>query len=193
MALQQLGLDPARDKLTILQIGQQPERVAALLSGRVEATALEPGFGQAAKEKGLTMLLDMTKSEIPYLNTVLVASRRFAKENPQVIESFLKGTVDGLASLADAGNEKTVKSVLARRLKLTTPQSIQAAYDGTIEIHAKTRVPDVPLAGVQNMIDALYRINPRMAQLKAAEIVDTSYIDRLEKTGYLQEAMKKAR
>src|SRR5262249_61573611 len=192
-ALQQLGLDQGRDKLTILQVGQQPERVAALLTGRVEATALEPGFAQAAKEKGLTLLLDMTKSESPYLNTVLVASRRFAKENPEVIESFLKGTVDGLATLANPENEKAVKNVLARRLKLTTPQSIQAVYDGTVEIHAKTKVPNVPLASVQNMVDALYRVNPRMAKIKAAEIVDTSYMDQLEKSGYIQEALKKAR
>ncbi len=191
--MQQLGLDPGRDKLTILQVGQQPERVAALLTSRVEATALEPGFAQAAKEKGLTLLLDMTKSESPYLNTVLVASRRFAKENPEVIESFLKGTVDGLATLANPENEKAVKNVLARRLKLTTPQSIQAVYDGTVEIHAKTKIPNVPLAGVQNMVDALYRVNPRVAKIKAAEIVDTSYMDQLEKSGYIQEAMKKAR
>jgi len=124
---------------------------------------------------------------------VLVASRRFAKENPEVIESFLKGTVDGLATLANPENEKAVKNVLARRLKLTTPQSIQAVYDGAVEIHVKTKVPNVPLAGVQNMVDALYRVNPRMAKIKAAEIVDTSYMDQLEKSGYIQEALKKAR
>jgi hypothetical protein len=30
-----------------------------------------------------------------------------------------------------------------------------------------------------------------MAKLKAAELVDSSFIDRLEKSGYVQEAMKK--
>ena len=192
VALQRLGLDPARDKITIIQVGQQPERVAALLSGRIDATALDPGFAQAAKDKGLTILLDMTRSDVPYLNTVLVASRRFAKENPQIIDSFLKGTVDGLAYMANPANEKAVKSVLARRLKLSTPQSIQAMYDATLEIHAKTKVPNVPVAGVQNMIDALYRVNPRMATLKAADLIDNSFIERLEKSGYIQEAMKRS-
>ena len=42
-------------------------------------------------------------------------------------------------------------------------------YDATLEMHAKTKVPNVPLAGVQNMIDALLRMNPRMAKLKAAD------------------------
>ena len=160
-------------------------------SGRIDATPLEPGFGQAAKEKGLTVLVDLTKTDAPYLNTVLVASRRFLKESPQQVESFLKGTIDGFAFLRNPANEKAVKSVLARRLKLSTPQSIQIMYDATLEMHAKTKVPNVPLAGVQNMIDALLRTNPRMAKLKAAELVDSSFIDRLEKSGYIQEPMKR--
>jgi len=191
VALQGLGLDPVRDKIAIMQVGQQPERVAALLSGRVDATALDPGFAQAAKDKGLTLLLDMTKMDVPYANTVIVPSRRFVKENPQIIESFLKGVVDGLAFLPKPANENAVKAVLARRLRLTTPQSVQAMYDSTLEIHAKTKVPNAPLAGVQNMIDALLRINPRMAKLKAVELVDNSFVDRLEKSGYVQEAMKR--
>jgi NitT/TauT family transport system substrate-binding protein len=192
VALQALGLDVARDKIAIMQVGTQPDRVAALASGRVDATALEPGFGQAAKEKGLTVLADLTKTDVPYLNTVLVVSRRFSKENPQLVEAFLKGTIDGLAFLRNPTNEKAVKSVLARRLRLTTPQSIQIMYDTTLEIHAKTTTPNVPSAGVQNMIDALLRINPRMAKLKAADLVDTSFIDRLEKSGYVKEVMKKS-
>jgi hypothetical protein len=81
--------------------------------------------------------------------------------------------------------------VLARRLKLSTPQSVQIMYDATLEMHTKTKSPNIPLAGVQNMIDALLRMNPRMGKLKAAELVDSSFIDRLEKSGYVQEAMKR--
>ncbi len=192
VALKHLGLDPARDKIVIIQVGQQPERVAALVTGRIDATALDPGFAHAAKEKGLTMMLDMTKMDIPYANTVIVASRRFLRENPQIVDSLLKGTIDGLAFLPNPANERAVKSVLARRLRLTTPESIQGMYDATLEIHAKTKVPYAPLAGVQNMIDALLRINPRMAKLKAADLVDNSFVERLEKSGYVQEAMKRS-
>ena len=193
VALQHLGLDPAREKIAIIQVGQQSERVAALLTGRIDATALDPGFAQAAKEKGLTMMLDMTKMDVPYENTVIVASRRFLRENPQIVDSLLKGTIDGLAFLPNPANEKVVKGVLARRLRLTTPESIQGMYDATLEIHAKTKVPYAPLAGVQNMIDALLRVNPRMAKLKAAELVDNSFIERLDKSGYVQESMKRSR
>ena len=138
------------------------------------------------------MISDLTKLDTPYLNTVIVVSRRYAKENPQIIESFLKGTIDGLAFLPNPANERAVKSVLARRLKLTTPQSIQVMYDTTLEIHAKTKVPNAPVAGVQNMIDVLLRINPRLAKVKATDLIDSSFIERLEKSGYIKEAMKRS-
>ena len=144
VALQTVGLDPARDKVAIMQIGAQPDRMAAVIAGRVEATALEPGFGQVAKDKGLTMLTDLTKSDTPYVNTVIVSLRRYVKENPQLVENFLKGIVDGLAIMPSAANQKAVKNVLAKRLKLTTPESIQVIYDATVQMHAKTKVPNAP-------------------------------------------------
>jgi len=193
VALQHLGLDPARDKIAIIQVGTQPERVASLLTGKIDATALEPGFGQAARDKGLTLMADLTKLEAPYLNTVIVASRRYIKENPQQMEAFLKGTIDGLYFLPNPANEKIVKSVLARRMKLSTPQSIQIMYDATVDIHTKTKLPYATLAGVQNMIDALIRVNPRLAKVKAAEMIDNSFIERLDKSGYIAEAMKRGR
>jgi ABC-type nitrate/sulfonate/bicarbonate transport system substrate-binding protein len=136
-------------------------------------------------------MADLTKADVPYLNTVIVASRRYAKENPQLMESFLKSVADGLAFLPGPSNEKAVKTVLAKRLKLSTPQSIQIMYDATLEMHTKTRIPYASVDGVQNMIDALFRVNPRMAKLKAADLIDNSFIERLEKSGYFQEARKR--
>ena len=191
-ALQSLGLDPARDKLAIIQIGAQPDRLAAVVSGRVDATALEPGFGQVAKEKGLSMLTDLTKTDTPYVNTVIVGLRRYVKENPQLIETFLKGIVDCLAIMPNRANEKAVKSALAKRLRLT-PESTQVIYDATLQIHAKTRAPYAPVTGVQNMIDVLHRVNPRLAKLKAAELVDNSFVETLDRSGYIAEAFKRSR
>ena len=64
VALLQLGLDPVRDKIAIIQVGQQPERVAALLTGRIDATALDPGFAQAAKDQGLTLMLEIGRAHV---------------------------------------------------------------------------------------------------------------------------------
>jgi NitT/TauT family transport system substrate-binding protein len=193
VALQHIGIDPARDKVAVMQIGAQPDRMAAVVAGRVDGTALEPGFGRLAKEKGLNMLTDLTKSETPYVNTVISASRGYVKENPQQVETLLKGIVDGLAAIYNPANEKAIKGVLAKRLKLTTPESVQEIYDSTLQVHAKTKTPTASIAGVQNMIDALLRVNPRLVKVRATDIVDNSFVERLEKSGYIAEAMRRGR
>src|SRR5258706_13925147 len=76
-ALQNIGIEVVRYKIAIIQIGAMPDRLAAVVSGRVDSTALEPGFGQVAKDKGLVMLTDLTKSDTPYVNTVISAQRRY--------------------------------------------------------------------------------------------------------------------
>ena len=193
VALQHIGIEPTRDKIAIMQIGAQPDRMAAVVAGRVDGTALEPGFGKLAKEKGLNMLTDLTKSDTPYVNTVISAMRGYVKENPQQVELLLKGIVDALAVMYNPAQEKAIKGVLAKRLKLTTPESVQEIYDSTLQIHARTKVPHASIAGVQNMIDALLRMNPRLGKVRATDIVDNSFVDRLEKSGYIAEAMKRAR
>jgi hypothetical protein len=60
-----------------------------------------------------------------------------------------------------------------------------------LEIHTKTKVPGVALAGVQNMVDALLRINPRMAKLKADDLIDSSFIDWLGKKAVISRSDKK--
>jgi NitT/TauT family transport system substrate-binding protein len=193
VALQHIGIEVARDKIAIMQIGAQPDRMAAVVTGRVDGTALEPGFGQVARDKGLNMLTDLTKSDTPYVNTVMSAQRRYVRENAAQVESFLKGIVDGLAALANPANDKAIKNVLAKRLKLSEPSSVQILYDATVQMHARTKVPNTSIAGTQNMIDALHRVNPRLAKVKAAEMIDNSFVDRLEKSGYIAEAMKRGR
>jgi hypothetical protein len=190
-ALQNIGIEVVRDKIAIIQIGAMPDRLAAVVTGRVDSTALEPGFGQVAKEKGLFMLTDLTKSDTPYVNTVINAQRRYLKENPQQLDTFLKGIVDALAAMANPANERAIKNVLIKRLKLPTVESAQVLYDATVQMHSRTKVPNAPVAGVQNMIDTLLRVNPRLAKVKAADIIDNSFVDRLEKSGYIAEVSKR--
>ena len=60
-------------------------------------------------------------------------------------------------------------------------------------MHAKTKVPNAPVGGVPNMIDVLHRVNPHLAKAKAADLVDNSFVEGLEKSGYVAESMNKNR
>ena len=44
---------------------------------------------------------------------------------------------NGRAIMPSAANEKAVKNVLAKRLKLTTPESVRVISDATVQMHAE--------------------------------------------------------
>jgi len=61
-ALEKSGLDPERE-ITMVQTGGQPETLAALLTGRVQAAALSVPAILRAKKANMRELLDMAKLE----------------------------------------------------------------------------------------------------------------------------------
>src|SRR5262247_3489348 len=58
LALSRIGLTPGQH-VTIVQIGSTPDRVAAVLTGRVQATVINPPASIIAGKKGMTVLADL--------------------------------------------------------------------------------------------------------------------------------------
>ena len=66
LALEYLGLEPNRDRITVLVIGDTPILTQSLAGGAIEAAYLTYGYSKALKDKGFPLLLDMAKAPIPY-------------------------------------------------------------------------------------------------------------------------------
>jgi NitT/TauT family transport system substrate-binding protein len=71
LAVRKLGLNPAKD-VSIIAVGGTPERLAALRTGRVQATSLNPPTIFAAEKEGFRILADV--SALPF-------SKRSARDN----------------------------------------------------------------------------------------------------------------
>jgi NitT/TauT family transport system substrate-binding protein len=69
LALKDGGLDPEKD-VTIMQIGNSAARMAAILSGTVDATIMAADFVPKAKREGFNVLTELaaTKIEYPFLS-----------------------------------------------------------------------------------------------------------------------------
>src|SRR5918994_7307692 len=64
-ALAKVGLTPGKD-VAIVQIGSTTARVDAALSGRVQATVVQPPASIIAQKKGMTILADLPKLGLVY-------------------------------------------------------------------------------------------------------------------------------
>ncbi|HJX11723.1 MAG TPA: ABC transporter substrate-binding protein, partial [Candidatus Binatia bacterium] len=61
LAIEYLGLEPNRDKITVLVIGDTPILAQALSAGNIDAAYLTYGYSKPLKDKGFPLLLDMAK------------------------------------------------------------------------------------------------------------------------------------
>ncbi|HWX77542.1 MAG TPA: ABC transporter substrate-binding protein, partial [Candidatus Acidoferrales bacterium] len=94
--LTRLGLDPAKD-VTLIQIGNQRERLGALLSGSVDGSVVDPPNTLLARQQGFRELADASKLGLVYPHNNITTTDRFIREEPQIVFGFLRGFVEGIA------------------------------------------------------------------------------------------------
>ncbi len=109
IALREAGLDPAKD-ITIVQLGTQPERLAALNGRRIQATIMSPPFSSAAKKAGLKVILDISKMRIAFPAIGLVASRDYVAKNRANARGFMQAYLEAIRDIKK-NKEATIKII----------------------------------------------------------------------------------
>jgi ABC-type nitrate/sulfonate/bicarbonate transport system substrate-binding protein len=124
-ALEQNKLTPGKD-VTIIQLGDQNTRFAGLTGGSVQSTLISPPFDITAKKIGYNVLGDMSDFGLPYQHETVGTTDRFLKERPESARKFLRAFIDGIHVWMT--DEKTTKQILAKRLKITDKEILDATY-----------------------------------------------------------------
>jgi len=109
-ALRSLGLDPEKD-MTILQLGGGAEIVTAMRSGRVAAAALPYRNTYSLIQAGWPLLVDQSTANFIYPSSCVATSRTFVKNNPTIVERFLKAYVEAIRLIKkdSAAAEQSIK------------------------------------------------------------------------------------
>ena len=189
LALKHWGLDARRDRITILQLGSQPARVASLISGGSDAIIVNPGLSSSLKEKGLNVLADFSELPIPYPHQVLGTRERLLKSDPDLVEMILKGFAAANAFSLDPRNKERVKIVLAKYLRLGGVDQAEEHYQSALKVLPKK--PYIERAGILSMIEFMAETDPQVAKVKPEEVVNHSILQKLDDSGFLDQLYKK--
>jgi NitT/TauT family transport system substrate-binding protein len=182
IALDHLGLNAKRDNIAILQTGLDPERMAALEAKGLDAAMLQRLPTKVMLGKGYTGLLNLNQAKIPYQNTVLAAKRDFISGRSKVAESFTRAVVEGYAYVFNKENKQAVKEVIAKNLRLAKVDDAEEFYLGALE--ELDRKPYPTLEGTKTVLKYVAEQNPKVASVKAEEIIDPSLLKALESEGF---------
>jgi NitT/TauT family transport system substrate-binding protein len=178
IALDHLKLDAKRDGIVLLQTGLDPERMAALEHKGLDAAMLQRLATKTMLAKGYTQLLNLNQAKIPYQNTVLASRRDYMASNPKSFESFSRAVVEGYAYVFNKENKQAVKEIIAKNLRLPNPD---AAEDFYLEAQEELdRKPYPTVEGTRTVIKYVAEQNPKVASVKAEDIIDLSWLKKLD-------------
>ena len=181
--LKRLGIDPK--EVTILQIGNESERLAALKSGTIDGSVFNAPFGNVAKKFNFNILADAGALGIPYFNTGMCGSAKVLRKNEGRILNFLRAYLEAI-KIFKTEPEYTLKA-LAQFSRVSDQDLLKEAYD-----YNKTKIPDVPypsLKAMQAVVDPLVEADPKLAKVDARNYISDWYLKKLEDEGFVQKLM----
>jgi NitT/TauT family transport system substrate-binding protein len=185
LAIEHLGLEPQRDKMTVMIVGDSPVLAQSLEQGGIEATYLNYTHSRALKDKGFPVLLDLGKAPIPYQGLAAATRRGYLKQNPQIIDSLMRGFVETVSFIHKPGNKEAVTKSLMKNLRLRNVQDAETGYQTLQWLYSLDIRPTLP--GIQNMQRFLALSNPKVKTLKTEDVVDEGPWQRLEKSAFYRD------
>jgi len=180
--LEQLGLEPQRDQITMLAVGDQTVQSQALESGTVDATPLDGVFSRRLRQKGLTILGEYSDLKKPMINQSAMVSSALLQQRPEIAENFLKAMIESIAFSFAPKNKPIVIKTIMRRLK-ADQTSAEEGYDDLLRAIEKKPFPSIE--GLRNAQRLMKLRTPKIGEVKVEPLIDAGVMRKLDESGFI--------
>ena len=181
-ALRRYNMEANRD-YGFIQTGGDPETLAALMSGAIEVANLTPPTDAQAIAKGYHYVLYGPDLKIPYAATAFVTKRSVIAKRPQVIGNFMRAMAE--ASKIVHSDREFYYKVLGKYLRIQDRSVLDSAYNAEIKV-LEPRLT-IKLESLQAILDELAPTDGRAKNIKPQEMVDSRYLDEMNKSGFMDQ------
>jgi ABC-type nitrate/sulfonate/bicarbonate transport system substrate-binding protein len=181
-ALRRHNLEPVRD-YTFLQIGGDPETLTALMGGGIDVACLAAPTDAQAIARGYHYVIYGPDLRIPYVSTAFVTKRSVIVKRPLVIGNFMRAMAE-TSKIVHTDREFYYK-VLGKYLRITDRSVLDSAYNA--EIKALEPRLALKIESLQAILDELAPTDGRAKNVKPQEMVDSRYLDEMQKSGFMDQ------
>ena len=185
-AFRRYNMEPGRD-YAFLQIGGDPETLTALMSGSIDVACLAAPTDAQAIARGYHYLVYGPDLRIPYASTAFVTKRSTIAKRPQTITNYMRAMAE--ASKVMHTDREFVYKVLGKNLRITDRSILDAAYNA--EIKALEPRLAIREEGLQAILDDMAQTDARAKKVKPQELIDSRYLDDMEKSGFFDQLWAK--
>jgi NitT/TauT family transport system substrate-binding protein len=183
LGLEHVGLDVKRDNINILIIGDSVLIGQSLEVGRIDAAVLDGALARRLINKGFSVIVDLTPFNIPMVNQAVVVTPDFVQKRAELAERILMVLVDSLAFTLAPINKNIVVRTIMRRLQIDDPKVGEEGYQDLLT--SIERKPFPSLEGLRNIRRLMATQNPKAANVKVEDLIDTRLIRKLDENGYI--------
>lgn len=185
LGLEYLGLNEQRDQIQILAVGDQTVLRGALESGSIDAAFFNRMMAEDLKHKGYRILAELSAASIQTLNSGVVVKRAFLQKNRELTTSVLKALVEGLVFVLSPARKPAVIRTLMKRLNISDASAAESGYQYLLKDDLDINLyPSIE--GLRNFQRFIQSYNPRVAEVKVVELVDSSILKSLEESGFVE-------
>ena len=183
--LAKLGLNPDTD-VTMLQIGGDPTRLAALLSGTIDASVFNPPLHKRAAEAGMRVLANIEDMGFSVQASALVTTDRFTKKNYDLTRRAIRSIIESIHLIKT--NPEITKRSIRKYLRFKDERDTEEAYQIMRDTLARKPYPTVE--GVKTVLEELSPKLPAAKTAQPRDFMDTRFIDELDRSGYIDRLYK---
>jgi len=183
LALEHLGIDPKRDNVNLLVIGDSVLIGQALEVGRIDAAVLDGALMRRLRSKGFSVIVDLQPANIPMLNQAIVVSQDYLQRHSDTAEKILMTLVESLAFTLAPANKPIVIKTMMRRFQFTDPAIGEEGYQDYLTSVERKPIPS--LDALRNIRRLMAVQNPKVANVKVEDLIESRLIRKLDENGFI--------
>jgi len=163
--------------------GSQPERYNAMVQGVIDAGPFTPPMDARGRKDGFNLVYHLNDLGLPAIYSSLHTNAKALRERRQTVQRVVAALAEAVKFVED--NPEKAKASVAKILRVQDEEVLQSSYDAYARRHINRRLL-VPLNAVADSVDVAREAGAKVTK-KAHEIVDNSFAENLEKSGFLKE------
>lgn len=184
-ALRRMGLNPA--EVTILQLGEQSTRLAAMKAGQLDAAIVLPPITTIAQREGMNVLLDMSELGAEYQVTGLASSQSFIMRHRSSALKLMRAFVEGIYFYKT--RKKESMAIIAKYMRTDDMEAVGATWD----YFANRIVPKKPYPsaqGIKALLELAAKERPEAAKVPPERMMNISLLKELDESGFIDRLYK---
>jgi NitT/TauT family transport system substrate-binding protein len=162
--------------------GSQSERYQAMATNIVQGVVITPPLDVRARNEGYNALYRLIDLDIPFLYSSLHVSARAVRERPEMVQRMVAAFADAI-HFADKHPAKA-KAAIAKVMRVKDEEALQVSYNVYTKDIVDRRMI-VPAAAVADSVEMIRGLGTPVKR-KTEDIYDNSFVDNLERSGFLR-------